>query len=256
MSVGARSQGGSAGGSVQYQRNLPAGTGMGYRLQAGLSPRDPDLANVTLQNDVGAYSLGIARSQGTNAYQASVRGGLALLDGRLFASRHLDDSFAVVQVPGFENVRVYADNQEVGLTDRDGYALVPRLRPYQKNPIRIEQADLPLDAGIQGLQVDAVPYARSGLALTFPVSRASGALLEIRLADGSPLPAGAEVFVDGQASPFPVGLRGEVYLTGLQSGNRLQARWSGQSCDILLTVPESSDPLPHLGPVTCKGVRP
>jgi outer membrane usher protein len=255
VSLNGQSHGGSAGGNVQYQRNLPAGTGVGYRLQAGLSPRDPDVADIGLQNDVGTYTLGFAQSQGERAYQASGRGGLAFLDGRLFASRHLDDSFAVVQVPGFAHVRIYADNQEVAVTDHDGYALVPRLRPYQKNPVRIEQADLPLDADIQGLELIAVPYFHSGLALTFPVSRSSGAILVLRLQDGSVLPAGAEVVVDGNATPFPVGLYGEVYLTGLRGTNKLRASWAGQSCDLELVVPEFSEPLPRLGPLTCEGVR-
>jgi outer membrane usher protein len=256
ISVNGRTHGGSAGGSVQYQSNLPAGTGVGYRLQAGLSPGDPNLADVALQNDTGTYTLGMAQAQGQRAYQASARGGFAFLGGKLFASRHLDDSFAVVQVPGFAHVRVYADNQEVATTDREGYALIPRLRSYQKNPIRIEQADLPLDAEIEGLQLDAVPYFRSGLALTFPVTHSDGAMLSIRLHDGSALPAGADVLVDGNTTPFPVGLRGEVYLTGLRATNKLQARWAGQSCDLVLVIPESSEPLPHLGPLTCEGVHP
>ena len=256
ISVNGHAHGGSAGGSVQYQSNLPAGTGVGYRLQAGLSPSDPNLADLALQNDIGTYTFGIAQAQGERAYQASSRGGFAFLGGKLFASRHLDDSFAVVQVPGFAHVRVYADNQEVATTDHEGYALVPRLRSYQKNPIRIEQADLPLDAEVEGLQLDAVPYFRSGLALTFPVTHSDGAILVIQLHDGSALPPGADVLVDDNVTPFPIGLRGEVYLTGLRSTNKLQARWAGQSCDLVLIAPESSEPLPRLGPVMCEGVRP
>jgi outer membrane usher protein len=245
---------GDGRGTVQYRHSLPVGTGVGYRLQAGLAANDPRLADLSLQNDMGTYTLGVASNQDGQAYQASVRGGIALLSGRLFPSRHIDGSFAVVQVPGFANVRVYADNQQIGMTDSDGYALVPRLRPYQKNPIRIEQADLPMDAQIEGLQLDAVPYYHSALVLTFPVTRSRGAIVVIKLDDGSDLPAGAEVTVDARAAAFPVGLRGEVYLTGLDETNRLQATWNGQSCDMTISFPTTTDPLPRLGPVSCHGI--
>jgi outer membrane usher protein len=256
VSVNGQTRAGSTGGTVQYQRNLPTGSGVGYRLQAGLSPGNPDLAEVALQNDVGTYTLGAASSQDAHAYQASMRGGFALLAGKVFPSRHIDDSFAVVRVPGFSGVRVYADNQPIATTDEDGYALVPRLRSYQRNPIRIEQADLPMDADIQGLQVDAVPYYRSGLTLTFPVKPAHGAVVVIELQDGSFLPAGATVALQGNPSVFPVGYRGEAYLTGLGPRNTLHASWRGQSCDMTVEYPTTDDPLPRIGPVICKGVSP
>lgn len=256
LSINAQSQAGDRGGSIQFQHNLPAGSGVGYRLQAGLSPSDPDLAEVTLQNDVGTYTFGAANNHGRQAYQASVRGGVALMAGKLFPSRAIDGSFAVVQVPGFANVRVYHDNQEVATTDSDGYALVPRLRPYQDNPIRIEQADLPLDAEIKGLQLDAVPYYHSAVLLKFPVTRSHGAILTIKLPGGGFLPEGAGVIIDGNPTVFPVGMRGEVYLTGLQPINHLRVMWHGQTCKLTVRLPKNPGPLPHLGPVTCPEIKP
>jgi outer membrane usher protein len=255
-SFSGQSRAGDSHGTVQYQHSLPVGTGVGYRLQAGLAASDPRQAELTLQNGVGTYSFGVASDPDGQAYRAGIRGGFALLRGKVFPSRHIDGSFAVVQVPGLADVRVYADNQQIGTTDRDGYALVPRLRPYQKNPIRIEQADLPMDAQIKGLQLDAVPYYHSALALTFPVERSRGAILVIKLDDGSDLPAGAEVTVNATTPAFPVGLRGEVYLTGLEETSRLHATWNGQSCDMTISFPDTADPLPRLGPVTCQGINP
>ncbi|SFP37750.1 outer membrane usher protein [Frateuria terrea] len=256
VSLNGQVHAGSSGGALQYQHNLPAGSGAGWRLQAGLSPDDPSLAELALQNDVGTYTLGAAQSQGQRAYQASVRGGLALLANRVYPSRHIDDSFAVVQVPGFSGVRVYADNQPVAVTDEKGYALIPRLRPYQRNPIRIEQADLPLDADIQGLQLDAVPYSHSAVALTFPVTAARGAIVVVKLEDGSFIPAGATITLEGNPTPFPVGFQGEAYLTGLSAANRLHASWRGQSCTMTAALPATNDPLPRIGPLICRGVRP
>jgi len=85
------------------------------------------------------------------------------LNDRLYFSRKLDESFAVVRVGDFANVHIYADNQAVAETDATGTALVPRIRAYERNPLRIEQADLPLDVDIDTLEKDAIPYRRSGV---------------------------------------------------------------------------------------------
>lgn len=176
------------------------------------------------------------------------------MGGSPFLSRRIDDSFAVVEVPGYPGVRVYSANQLVARTDRGGAALIPRLLPYQKNSVRIEQADLPMDAQIDSVQIDAVPYFRSGMRLPFPVRRSRGALLTIVLDSGEPLPAGAIVRVAGESEEFPAGLRGEVYVTGLGAANRLRASWRGQSCEMEVAFPSTADPLPHLGIHACKGV--
>ena len=243
-------------GTLQLQQSLPAGSGMGYRLQAGLAASDPRQAGIILQNDVGTYAIDVAESQNQFAYRGTISGGIALLDGKAFLSRRINDSFAVVHVPGYANVRVYADNQQVASTDVNGYALIPQLRPYQKNPIRIEQADLPLDAKIDALQIDAVPYLHGALALKFPVTRSRGAILTITIRNGAFLPAGAEVALAGNTDAFPVGMRGEVYLTGLQKTNQLHVTWQGQSCDLAVHFPDTRDPLPDLGSMNCPGIKP
>lgn len=174
----------------------------------------------------------------------------------MFASRQIGEAFAVVQVPDYPGVRVYADNQLVARTDAGGSALVPRLRPYQKNVIRIEQADLPMDAEIDSLEQDPVPYLRSGVLLQIPVRRSRGALLTVMLDNGDPLPSGALVHIAGENNEFPAGLKGEVYVTGLSPTNRLRISWRGQRCEVVVPFLPTTDPLPHLGTYTCAGVRP
>ena len=128
------------------------------------------------------------------------------------------------------------------------------------NKVRIEQADLPIDAQIDAIQLDAVPYFRSGLLLKFPVKRSRGALLTVLLENGEPLPAGALAEIIGDSDEenevFPIGLRGELYLTGLGASNRLRVTWLKQSCEFMLTFPESTEPLPYLGTHTCTRVEP
>lgn len=246
-------QQGSTDVVAQVQQSLPAGEGFGYFLQAG---KDRQNAALSAQTGTGSYRAEAAYFQGQTGVRAGAAGGIALLDGSVNLSRRITDSFAVVRLPGFPNVRVYADNQLVGRTDANGEAMLPRLRAYESNPVSIEQQDLPLDATVGALQLDAVPYFRSGMLLEFPVSRSRGATLSIDLEDGQPLPAGAVVMIAGQAQAFPVGHGGTVYLTGLSAQNRLRASWRRQDCDINVPFTEGPDPLPDLGKFICKGVTP
>jgi outer membrane usher protein len=255
-SLYATGQPGNRQGLLQLQRNLPSGTGVGYRLLAGVGDSDRREAGVSAQNNVGTYTAEASHAGGETAVRGSASGGVAVVGGKAFLSRRIADSFAVVQLPDYPNVRVYADNQLVARTRNDGSALLPRLRAYEKNSISIEQADLPLDAQIDAMQVDAVPYYRSGLVLQFPVKRSRGALITVVLDNREPLPAGAVAQLIGEKEEFPVGMKGEIYLRGLKPANRLRVTWRGQSCELSVPFAETNDPLPDLGTYTCHGVTP
>lgn len=241
--------------SMRLQRGLPQGEGFGYRMVGGFSDTDPREAAVAYQNDMGTYEVGVGQIDGATSYRGHASGGVAFLGTDAFFSRRVDSSFAVVTVPGYEGVQVYRDNQPVARTNNDGVALVSRLRPYEINSVRIESTDLPMDATIEKLQLDAIPYLRSGLRLAFPVRRSRGAIFDIVLENGEPLPAGAIVTVAGRSEEFPVGLRGEVYVTGLEPSNRLAVTWGQQRCALNVSFPESDDPLPHLGSFECRGAE-
>ncbi|MDE0931945.1 MAG: fimbria/pilus outer membrane usher protein, partial [Halioglobus sp.] len=259
-SINTSAQPGREQAGLQVSRSLSSGSGLGYRLAAGVGDSDRRAAEVSAQNGIGIYTLAVNQLQGQAAFRGSASGGVAFLGGSAFLSRRITDSFAVVQVPDYSGVGIYADNQLVARTDADGNALLPRIRPYQKNLVRIEQADLPLDAQIDAVQLDAVPFFRSGLLLRFPVKRSRGALLTVVLENGEPLPAGAlaEIIEDSdeENEVFPIGLRGELYLTGLGASNRLRVTWLEQRCEFILPYPESTDPLPYLGTYTCTRVAP
>lgn len=254
-SISATKDGERMRGNMRMQRSLPPGSGMGYRLSAGFEDSDPREAGVTLQNEVATYGVEVGQSEGQTSYRGSVSGGVAMLGADVFMSRQIDNSFAVVEVPGYADVNIYRDNQPIAHTNAKGMALISRLRPYEVNSVRIEQADLPMDARIGALQLDAIPYLRSGLLLSFPVKRSRGATLTLLLDSGEPLPAGAVVKLAGEAEEFPVGLRGETYVTGLEAANQLHATWRGQTCVVDVAFPKSDDPLPDLGVFKCGGVK-
>jgi len=259
VSVNLNQRNGPDSAQVQVQQNLPAGSGVGYRVLAsseGSQRSERIEGSVNLQTDRGTYALEASRFQAVDAYRVSASGGLAVLGGQSFLARRLGDSFAVVRVPGYPNVQVYAENQPVARTDNSGAALVPGLRPYQKNRIGIEQGDLPLDARVGSLEVLAVPYYRSGYDLVFPIEKARGGVLRVVMANHQVAPAGAQARIVGRDDIFPVAQDGEVYLSGLALMNRVELTWGDVRCGFQLPYTESEAPLPDLGQFVCREMAP
>jgi outer membrane usher protein len=239
--------------SFTLQRSVPVGEGYGYRLVAHTLNNQLE-ADGIWQNNYGTYEADLSRFQGSNAGRVSAAGGLGYVGGHAFASRQITDSFGVVRVADYPGVGILQDNQPVGRTDANGYAVLPQLRAFDINRVAIEERDLPLDAQVDKLKIEAVPFFRSGLLLDFPVRRSHGATMHIRLDDGGPIPSGAIVRVAGRDEEFPVALDGEAYVTGLEDHNHLRATWKGRSCELEVAFPHTTDPLPDLGTFVCHGV--
>jgi outer membrane usher protein len=248
------SESGPSQTQLTAQRNLPSGEGYGYRLQTGRNV--PHQGALQMQNRVGTYMLEAATFEGRSSTRAGMAGGIAALGGSAFLSRRIADSFGLVQLPGMDKVRVYVDNQEVARTDADGNALLPRLRPYDNNPVRIEHMDLRMDTEIRSLTANPVPYSRTGVVIRFPIQRSRGALMKLVSDDGTPLPPGTEVGLEGEEARFQVAMDGAVYVTGLKDESRLRATAGERVCGLDVRFKESASPIPHLGTLVCKGERP
>jgi outer membrane usher protein len=232
------------------QRPVPFGEGFGYRAHAGFGSNGPGFgAWLGLNGPAGEYGAELTLRNGDVAGRVSAAGAIGLLDGDLFVSRPLNQSFAVVTVGGQENVRVYADNHLVARTGRNGRAIVPRLRAYERNLIRLEYADLPLDAEVaQGARAIR-PYARGGVSVRFSARRRRGGMVRIEIEGGDPLPAGSRVRLGGRE--FLVAHGGQVYLEGLEPANELEISWAAGTCSLRLIVPDGPDPQPDLGIRRC-----
>ncbi|HYG30178.1 MAG TPA: fimbria/pilus outer membrane usher protein [Allosphingosinicella sp.] len=245
--------GGGFSHNVSFQEDAPTGVGGGYRATANVSDGRRTLESVySYSTTLATLSTHVSRAGGATGVRLSARGSLGLLGGRPFAARSLGGSFARVQVGGHAGVRVYADNQLIGVTGADGSVVVPALRPFDRNVIRIEEADLPLEVQIGETEMPVRPFARAGAVLRFGVRRERGVLLQLSLEDGTPLPAGALVRVDGAADLHVAVSGGEVYIPALDGSAVLEASWSAGNCRLAVTVPETDDPQPRLAGLICR----
>ncbi len=254
-----RAPGAGTQGSIGAQQVLPRGDGFGYRVtgSGGEGATSSSSALGQAQARFGLYEAEWDQQGRTGSGRARAAGGLVLVDGRLFASRPVDSSFALVQVPEVPGVRVTLENQEVGRTDGHGYLLVPGLLPWQANRIAIRGEDVPLDYDLGPLEQLVAPPERGGAVARFAVHRIDA--VTGRLSVGGPAsavrPANGEIAVQGEAGAAvsAVAPDGRFWLEGLAPGRHVaRVTWGGGTCRALLAVDPGAAPPVDLGEVACE----
>ena len=237
---------------LSYQDDPPPGPGDGFRLMARLG--ESSAADATYVRNLSAATLTAQATyvRGAPGLRLSARGAVGFMDGRAFVSRNLGESFAAVRLDGYPGVHVFADNQPVGVTDKSGFLVVPGLRAVDRNTIRIEEGDLPLDVSLASSEIQVRPFARAGTAVSFAARRERGVLMHVRLEDGSDLPAGAQVRAEGASETFVAVSGGEVYATNLAGAARMLASWGSHRCAFTVAVPAGDDLQPRLDNLVCR----
>ncbi|MDB5707224.1 MAG: putative outer rane usher transrane protein [Sphingomonas bacterium] len=247
-------QGGlSAGATLQH--SLPTGDGFGYSLAGDVGAFDRVDGQVALQTGFGTYGgEAVWTGQGAAA-RLTASGSIGMIGGHAFVARQMTQSFAAVKVGEFPGVGVYADNQLVGRTGRAGIAIVPNLRAFDDNALRIEADDLPMSAQLVSDHQTVRPARRAGVRVDFDVGGGRDAVLLIQLEDGSALPGGQVVTrADGGEGVSAAG--GEVYLAGLKPTNRITVHLATGLCTVDFAVPDHAGSQPRLGPFICRKAAP
>ncbi len=235
-----------------FQKNPPIGKGSGYRVSAS-SAGNYDGSWLS-QFDYAAVEAEAAKYFQTRAIRASLTGAAVGIGGDVYATRSVNDSFALVDVAGIPDMEVMVDNQVVRRTDQNGRALIRNLRAYDSNRISVDPRQLPLDTRIDSDKMTITPRYRSGVVVKFPVARERGGTFRLVLSNGSPVPTGAEVILKGKR--FPVALDGLVYVSGLDHGMSAEAEWNGGQCAFRIDAPIGDDPLPDMGTIVCRAPAP
>lgn len=251
---------GAVSGNAGVQRALPPGEGVGYRVRAGgtTQPGGDDLsALVQAHTSFGRYEAEYSRLGEADGAAASAAGALVLVDRKLFATRPVTQSFAVVEVPGVAGVRVRANEQPAGRTDKDGALLLPSLIPYYASRVRIEAADVPLDRAIGATERIVAPPRRGGARVSFEAPSLAAVRGKVHVCPGggaAAVPAYGTLAVEvGETlRTSPISGDGEFWVEGIPAGShRARILWHGLACTFSLSVPEGAPPVLDAGELGC-----
>jgi len=239
-------------------KSLPVGTGFGFRADVERRDGQTDvLGDIAYQNDYGIYGMGYREVGEREFYKASVSGGVGYVDGSVFLSRPLIDSFAKVKVGEVEGVRIYYYGNEVTRTNSKGEAIIPVLRSFIDNKIDIENEDIPIDYSISTLTKYINPPFRSGPLVIFDVVKIQGFVGNIYvLVDEERVPAEFTVMgvqLKDRTVEGMVGRNGEFYLENVPPGTYpAKILYNRKECIFDIIVPETEEILVNLGEVVCE----
>ena len=238
------------------QQPLPTQTGFGFLLRGNATDNQDTSTGLTLQYQApfGLYGLTFESLNQNSPINFNIAGSLVFLDGRLYASRPIQNSFALVQIPDVPGVVTYVNGQDYGTTNKQGYVFLPNLQPNYGNQIRISADNLPLAYNTIGTsQVIAPPYRGGGI-IRFVVEKTQAVtgLLRVKKGKETLIPAYGEISVEGNAQVSPIGEKGEFYLDNMKAGSyNAKINFKEGICQFILEVPTSEAIVSQLGTLTC-----
>jgi outer membrane usher protein len=203
----------------------------------------------------------LGSSGGLTSTAVNVAGGVVFIDGHIFPTQSVADSYALVDTGGLSGVHVTSNNIVVGRTNAHGYLLVPQLGSYMNNEIALQSSDLPMNYTVDEPMQTVAPAYRSGDVVRFGISQVrpvTGNLL-VRIGTTTVIPAYGVLLLDAGAAAqrSDIGEGGEFYFDKLAAGpHRAQIEFNGGQCTFDLTVPNNVQSFIKLGTVICQnGVR-
>lgn len=245
-------QQGRVSSTFDVAQQLPTGNGYGYRVRSTVGDSRTTEAGLWRQGDRGNYSFEAARFGSDTTWRLGERGSLVWIGRHVARARWLDDSFGLVEVPASKGVRVFANNQWIATTGGRGVAVIPRLVPYERNLVSLDDAGVPIEIGMDFSEKTVIPMPRSGVLLKFAAAKIEGALLVLVTEDQQPVPLGAEVSINDNADNLRVAMRGEMFAPRLDFPARVHVRWAGRECQAHIAAPPGNEPMPRIGPVVCR----
>ena len=250
-SVGTGSSGRSA--QAQIQQSAVAVGDFGYQVVGSATQSNHEFGQIQYRSPWGLATIGGDRSGQQTTLRAEVEGAVSLIDGGLFMSNTIPDSFGIVKTNGLKGVRVLQENRAVGRTDDAGQLLVPNLRAFDINHIAIDATDVPLDSTIDVSTREVRPQDRSGVVVQFGVQVSRAALLRLVDAAGKPIPLGSVATLESTKAAVPIGYDGEAYVQDLGPRNKVDAEEvKGRRCSVVFDYKPEPGRIPRIGPLKCQ----
>lgn len=224
--------------------------GIGWRLKSVEGASTLREASGSYRSPVGVAQGGLRQSHTSTSAFGGLRGSISTLGGGVHFSGWIDDSFAVVKA-GAANVEVYSQNKLMGVTDDGGVLVVPNLRGYEQQELRIDPAALPVDAKAGVTKKVVLAARQAGVQVDFEVEETSDAAIVTFVdAAGDYLPAGSQGVLES-GSIFIVGYDGQAYVEHLTHHNQAAVTTADFLCNAAFDFAPNPGQQVQIGPVTC-----
>ena len=244
-------------GQVQVQKSAALVGQWGYDAYISSGNSNHQFAEMQYKSPVGLFTAGIDESAGLTTLRMESQGAFSWVDGGIFPSNTIYDSFAIVDTNPIGHVEVLQENRDVGKTNSAGRLLVPDMRSFDTNHIAIVPTDVPPDVSLKNAAQIVRPRDLSGVVVRFPLQESHGALLRLVDQTGLPLPLGTSATLKATGVTVPVGYDGDAYVEGLSAHNELAVELpDGRRCTVHFDYKPIAREIPSIGPLSCTETKP
>lgn len=217
-------------------------------------------ANAGYSTPYALLSASAGKGPGYSQESLGVSGSFVAHKGGITFGQTLGDTAAIVYIPGAKGAHIL--NSPGIRVDGAGYALIPNLTPYHLDTIQIDPQGLPLGVQLDATSANIAPYAGALVMVDFKSHYGRALVARIKLADGKPVPFGAEVVNAKGKSLGIVGQTGLTLIRGVADAGQLEVQWHDEddramSCSFNYTAPKltkSSDAYQQTD-VTCSATK-
>jgi outer membrane usher protein len=258
-SVSASLGSGTGGSNKQVQAaQTPVTIGdWGYQFYDADGRSNHEFAQLQYKSPWTLLTAGADRIDRQTSLRLESQGSISFIDGGLFASNTIQDSFAVVNTDGLSHIRVLRENRDAGSTDSAGQLLIPDLRSFDINHISIEPTDIPPDVTLAFSSREVRPQDHSGVVVRFPAQISHGALLRLVDEAGTPVAVGSTATLRATGAVVPVGYDGNAYVQRLDAHNDIDVeRLDGRRCSAAFDYRPVPGDIPTIGPLSCRERKP
>jgi outer membrane usher protein len=244
-------------GQAQVQQSAPQIGDWGYEVYVSAGDNIHEFGQGQYKSPYALLTAGVDSNDGQTTLRLETQGAFSLVDGSLFPSNTIYDSFAIVDTSPMGHVHVLQENRDVGNTDSAGRLLVPDMRSFDLNHIAIEPNGIPLDSTIDVTTREVRPQDRSGVVVRFRVKISHGALLRLVDEADVAVPLGSTSRLRATGVTGPVGYDGDAYVEDLNPHNEVDVeRPDGRRCSVTFDYHPVPGEIPTIGPLRCQEQRP
>jgi outer membrane usher protein len=233
----------SLSGAFGGDNALTYGVNAGYNAGGGAAPASNFGGNVSYVSPMATLNGNASRGSSFTQYGAGISGGVVAYGGGFAFAPSMGTTMAIIEAKGASGASV--TNGSGLRIDPWGHAIVTNLMPFENNEIDIDPKGLPMSVELKSTTQRIAPTDGAIVRLKFETEGGGrSVLMRATLADGQPVPFGAQVSDASGANVGTVAQAGRIVLRGLHADHgELLAAWgseAGEQCRLSYVLPPAS----------------
>lgn len=233
---------GTAGAEQEYSYNVTAG----YNRQGGGGNSNRNSSSLVMNGSARTRYTTVSALAGTGkdyeTWSAGMSGAMVAHSGGVTLSPYSGDTYALVEAKGAKGASMVS---YPGIkVDSFGYAVIPYLTAYQLNEVEISPKGLSNNVELNLTSQKVAPYSGAVVKVKYDTTVGYPALISAPMANGQPMPFGAEAFDSDARRIGVVGQGGRLFARVPSTEGTIKIVWGqapDQQCQVRYMLPANAD---------------